>query len=551
MSQLKTKFDTASLKAKLSNLLEKIDRNNTSKMIVERHYASLSSLEIAEGTTTAKDAYAELLGKGVEQNKARHLVTASTLSEAKTQVADSFLLGRIQILESSMKDLKAYNWMPVVKAYIEEGQTFIKENQTLILIESVIRDLELDRRSSYYTKAINTLRECSKSENPEFAITESLSSEVWIPLVKRLYEYCNSIKGSITGSNPNFKVSKIYSPVEAVDESAFLFHSSGKNIVFDGSNLLEYTEQPSEDFITLVQLSEIVKISDNEIRLYPNSKSILSINFKNETPEIRFNDTIVESNNVESMLLSGGHIKISETGKIAQIHRAINEGSKIKEVDFGYKVTSSIYEGLSATIFNIEDRIFIQRINKAMNENSIVEADSAIEAVKIVKDFMNYDITESINQMVKNEQIQESHRQSEITKLESRVKFLIEKIAEIDAATKVLGESDHIKEAKNLLTSELKEQNNYLNKLKGISEDFQAGFIPQIGTSAPVGTMAISSVEDLVPGKEYTIDNVGGFIHPGVSDGNYIFSNNETSIQPIHMNETEILAAIADGRIKI
>jgi len=551
MSQLKTKFDTASLKAKLSNLLEKIDRNNTSKMIVERHYASLSSLEIAEGTTTAKDAYAELLGKGVEQNKARHLVTASTLSEAKTQVADSFLLGRIQILESSMKDLKAYNWMPVVKAYIEEGQTFIKENQTLILIESVIRDLELDRRSSYYTKAINTLRECSKSENPEFAITESLSSEVWIPLVKRLYEYCNSIKGSIIGSNPNFKVSKIYSPVEAVDESAFLFHSSGKNIVFDGSNLLEYTKQPSEDFITLVQLSETVKISDNEIRLYPNSKSILSINFKNETPEIRFNDTIVESNNVESMLLSGGHIKISETGKIAQIHRAINEGSKIKEVDFGYKVTSSIYEGLSATIFNIEDRIFIQRINKAMNENSIVEADSAIEAVKIVKDFMNYDITESINQMVKNEQIQESHRQSEITKLESRVKFLIEKIAEIDAATKVLGESDHIKEAKNLLTSELKEQNSYLNKLKGISEDFQAGFIPQIGISAPVGTTHISSVEDLVPGKEYTIDNVGGFIHLGVSGGNYIFSNNETSIQPIHMNETEILAAIADGRIKI
>ena len=550
MSQLKTKFDTASLKAKLSNLLEKIDRNNTSKMIVERHYASLSSLEIAEGTTTAKDAYAELLGKGVEQNKARHLVTASTLSEAKTQVADSFLLGRIQILESSMKDLKAYNWMPAIKTYIEEGQAFIKENQTLILIESVIRDLELDRRSSYYTKAINTLRECSKSENPEFAITESLSSEVWIPLVKRLYEYCNSIKGSIIGTNPNFRVSKIYSPIETIDESAFLFHSSGKNIVFDGSNLLEYTEQPSEEFTTLVQLSESVKISDNEIRLYPSSKSILSINFKNETPEIRFNDTIVESNNIESMLLSGGHVKMSETGKIAQIHRAINEGFKIKDIDFGYKVTSSVYEGLSSSIFNISDRIFIQRINKAMNENSIVEADSAIEAVKIVKDFMNYDITESINKMVKTEQIQESHRQSEITKLESRVKFLIEKIAEIDAATKTLGDSEYIKEAKDLLTSELKEQNNQLSKLKGISEDYQDSFIPQVGTGAAVGTNPIS-FEDLVPGKEYTIDNIGGFIYTGVSDGNYIFSNNETSVQPIHMKETEIQSAIADGRITI
>ena len=163
---------------------------------------------------------------------------------------------------------------------------------------------------------------------------------------------------------------------------------------------------------------------------------------------------------------------------------------------------------------------------------------------------MNYDITESINQMVKTEQIQESHRQSEITKLESRVKFLIEKIAEIDAATKTLGDSEYIKEAKDLLTSELKEQNNQLSKLKGISEDYQDSFIPQVGTGAAVGTNPIS-FEDLVPGKEYTIDNIGGFIYTGVSDGNYIFSNNETSVQPIHMKETEIQSAIADGRITI
>ena len=103
MSQLKSKFDSASLKVKFSELLESIDRNNTSKMIVERYYGKLASLEIAEGTITAKDAYTELLGKGVEQNQARHLATASTLSEAKTTIADSYLLGRVAILESAIK----------------------------------------------------------------------------------------------------------------------------------------------------------------------------------------------------------------------------------------------------------------------------------------------------------------------------------------------------------------------------------------------------------------------------------------------------------------
>jgi hypothetical protein len=91
MSKLKSKFNSISLKERFSELLESIDRNNTSKMIVERCYGNLASLEIAEGNISAKDAYTELLGKGVEQNQARHIATASVLSEAKTSIADSYL----------------------------------------------------------------------------------------------------------------------------------------------------------------------------------------------------------------------------------------------------------------------------------------------------------------------------------------------------------------------------------------------------------------------------------------------------------------------------
>ena len=36
--------------------------------------------------------------------------------------------------------------------------------------------------------AINKLRECSNAENPVFAISEDLTSEKWIPLVKQLVE---------------------------------------------------------------------------------------------------------------------------------------------------------------------------------------------------------------------------------------------------------------------------------------------------------------------------------------------------------------------------
>jgi hypothetical protein len=552
MSQLKSKFDSASLKVKFSELLESIDRNNTSKMIVERYYGKLASLEIAEGTITAKDAYTELLGKGVEQNQARHLATASTLSEAKTTIADSYLLGRVAILESAIKELKAYSWMPQVKTFITEGEDFIKSNQTYILIESVIRDLEVDRNKSYYTKAITALREASNSENPVFAVVDTMESEVWIPLVKRLYEYCNTQKGAINGQNPNFKVSKIYSPVEAIDENTFTFASSGKFLVVseDGA-ITESTNPASDDFTSLVRLAESAKFANNTMRVYPNPNSVLDIAFGEET-KVSLNGKLVESSNITSQLMASGIVRMNEQEKLAMIGRAINEGSKIKEIDFGYKVTSSIFEGLSATIFNTNDRIFIQKVNKGMQENSIVEAANATEAVDIVKTFMNYDISESLNHLLENEKAEVERKTAELNKVESRVKFIIEKLADIEAAEKTLGKSEFIDQAKSLLESQLKEQNDELSKLKGeIVEAAADTFDPATAELPTSGDTKLTSCKDLVAGQEYTVKGTTGYVFQGEADGSYMFNQKdlETSAQPIHIKESEVEELISAGEI--
>jgi len=518
-------------------------------MIVERHYGNLASLEIAEGTSSPKDVYAELLGKGVQQNQARHIATASTLSEAKTTVADSYLLGRISILENAMKELKAYDWMPKVKTFIIEGQNFINANQTYILIESVIRDLELDRNKNYYTKAINALREASNNENPAFAVVETLESEMWIPLVKRLYEYCNKIKGEVNGTNPNFRVSKIYSPIEPVNES-FLFYANGKFLEIKNDTIFESEVTPSEDFKSLIKLTESSNITNNHIRLYPNTNSVIDVKFGEKT-EVSLNGGVVESATLTSRLLSAGFVKMAETDKIGMIERAINEGSKIKEIDFGYRVTSSIFEGLSVSVFNVNDRIFIQKINKGMKENSIVEAASAIDAVKIVKDFMNYDISESLTHLVENEKAEISRKNAEIAKIESRVKFIIEKLADIEAAEKTLGKSEHIDQAKSLLESELKTQNDTLSKLKGaVVEAFKEPFKPNPNETSTPGTSPVTSKDGLVAGKEYTIEGKGGYIFQGCADGEYIFNQkDETSPTPVHMKESEVETAIAANKI--
>ena len=472
MSQFKKSLDSSVLKEKLSNLLENVDRNNTSKMIIERHFANLTSLEISEGKVTAKDAYDELRGIGVEQNKARTLATTSVINENKTTVSDPYLLRRIAILESTIKDLKVYDWMKPIGTFIAETKEFLKRNELAILMERVTYDLEMDKNSGYYKKAITLLGEAAESENPVFFITENMENEKWIPLVKRLVEHCESVKGSVNGHNPNFKVNRVYSPIEFVKENeTYAFYSNGKVFETNGSTITESTTPVTESFKKLVRITESAKFANKMLRLYPNPNSVIDIDFTNESTSVLINNKLVETTSVESHLVAGGYLKYGEIEKAAQISHAIAEGRNIKELDFAYKITSNLFEGVSVNIFNINENVYIQKINPSMKENSFILAESAEEAVRIVKDFMNYDISGSLNHLIENETAEKDLRAKEIAKIEGRIKFLTESIDNLNRVAKLNGveNTTKIKAAKELLESQIGEQNVILSKLSNLS----------------------------------------------------------------------------------
>jgi hypothetical protein len=610
MSQFKKSLDSTILKEKFSTLLERLDRNNTSKMIVERYFANVTSLEIAEGKLTANDAYAELKGIGVEQNKARHLVTASTINERKSTVADQYFLQRVHILESSIKDLKAYDWMKPVSEFIKESQDFLKRNELAILVERVMFDLEMDRNANYYKKAINKLSEASNSDNLTFAITETLSNECWIPLVKRLVEHCEKIKGSINGHNPNFKVNRVYSPVEFIEESEkYVFHSLNKVLETDGKTLVESKSKTSDSFNKLIAIAESAKFENKMMRIYPNPNSIIDIDFKGESPKVLINNKLVESTNVESHLIAGGYLKYSEIGKAAQISHAISEGRNIKEIDFGYRVTSSIFEGLSATIFNLGENIYIQKVNRGMKENSFILAESAEDAVRIVKEFMNYDISGSLTHLLEGEKAESEMRAKEISKIESRIKFLIESRENLERVAKLNGveNSTKIKAAKDLLESQIEEQNEELAKFvksslnendmtkfydgfkvhdfkngkfyqfkykKGVRNNVLeddvitklakqiglpkanfsvAGFVKkgqwkgnegdEVSLDRNVNENSVINEDHCQPGKEYKIKGESGWVYQGVTNGVHIFNNDKGGKEPITYDENQWIEA--------
>lgn len=71
------------------------------------------------------------------------------------------------------------------------------------------------------------------------------------------------------------------------------------------------------------------------------------------------------------------------------------------------------------------------------------------------------------------------------------------------------------------------------------------GFTP---SQAPdVTGKAIETIEEILPGKEYKIEDKE-FIYQGVTDGQYIF-NGEEEADVINVNAEELQALIAAGKV--
>lgn len=471
MQKLKNNFAEFDLKSRLANLLPIVE-NNSSKIILERVYNNLNQEDVIVGNM-------------------------KVVTERQENV---MLVNRLQVLESLLKELKVYDWHKEINSFVSESSKFLADNQMLIILESMIFDLNSDKNSNYYGNAIKKIQECSDSEKPVESILETLETEKWIPLVKRLYEYAETLKGSYNGKNPNFEVSSVHSPVELIGES-ILLHSNGLNLLVntDEGTIEQYNESLSNSFQSLAQITENAKFDNDKMRVYPNKQHTLDIRFLNEGTKVELDGKEIAAKDLDTYLVTKGIVSFNESAKLGSLQRAINEGHNIKNIDIAYKVKSRLYEGLSATVFNLNDNLFVQLTNHGMKENRIVEAQSAQDAINLVKEHMNFDITESVKYLIDEEHRIEAETQKLVSEIDEKINFLKESIEKINQFEKENGESVSITEAKSTLEEELKKQEDLKKKtlIEKTDEDFIKGELSKSIKLAGLGGTNIIKVNAL------------------------------------------------------
>jgi hypothetical protein len=318
----------------------------------------------------------------------------------------------------------------VLEGLIEELKGFVWESSVSPVLENLCNIFEKRRREIEVSKTYESIKNTSgrdlfsdaTTQMKNWLLSENKSTETLIHGLKRfgfnpqvrslvsflsLYENQNSKKFHVGYDNDVCEVTSVYSPIQVL-ENGTLFFASGKYFLVneEKSSLTEVNPtEVSRDFInkSSVVFDRDIKITNNKVSLNVSNNKIEFV-YENEGKKVYFNGKKIKENELPVLLsVTTNTLLESSSSKISKALFVSEVSQEIADVDFAKNIKSKIYEGVEANVFKLGKKIYVQTVNPFMNLNKVYEA-NATQAINIIKDFIKYDISESLTEFLEGEQ---------------------------------------------------------------------------------------------------------------------------------------------------
>jgi hypothetical protein len=378
------------------------------------------------------------------------------------------------VIDNFIAELESFKWdvtvLPLIEGLKEKSSKFSRE----IEVSKVLESIKQSGNNSFYSELSESLNNWLISEGKSSGLlSKEITKWSFNPVVRNLINYlnvnesANSRKLEIpVNAQGESKVGRIYSPILIEgDKTIFaignsLFEAQGE--FFRKLSTKEIGSVPS-DYIGLVNASvrSYVRINENGI-LIQLGKKYVSLVEENESVSVYLGKSKLNFRSVGELgkvlgLESASHFAVNESQVVNDILNLYVNFSNIVELDFAKNITSNIYEGVAINLIKWNNEIYLQRINEGMRENSIYKVNGS-QAVKMVKDYLRYDISEGLTEFLDGEQKLKSIMINDRTKvLEniSRVEEQINKVESLMENNPLYAASKEMKSAHSLLNNEL------------------------------------------------------------------------------------------------
>lgn len=365
------------------------------------------------------------------------------------------------LIEGFINDLRSFNWENSVPAVLENVNNIFENRRREVEVVKTYETIKNAPGKDLFTDATDQMKTWLVSEKKSSdSLVHGLKRFGFNPLVRNLvsflslYENKNSNKFNLGLDNTVCEVTNIYSPI-MVTESGSIFFSSGKFLkINDSDNSITEcsSEEISEEFKNKsgILTDRDVIIEGNRIALNLGNNKV-EIVFENEEKKILFNGkAIKEADLPAAVSVTTNSLLENSNYKSAKASFIAKTADEIVDIDFGKKIKSKVYEGVEANIFKYADKIYVQTVNPAMRLNSIYEA-NATQAINIVKDFIKYDISESLTEFLQGEEAFLSVMKNDKNEIVKNIGILESELAKIH---KVKAENPLIANSSELLSLE-------------------------------------------------------------------------------------------------
>jgi hypothetical protein len=198
-----------------------------------------------------------------------------------------------------------------------------------------------------------------------------------------------------------------------------------------------------------------VEVSEGKIKIYSRDKKVEIIE-EDEVLSITINGKTVSINEFNNIYLKAGIFNMQEKEVINAVHQLVEKWNLIFELDFAKSIQPTGMPNRRVDIFNLGEKIHVNKVDYLMKENLFHEDCNAVQAKNLVLEFAHYDITNAFSSML-------NEKEAELRKLDDSKKKVLETITYLEERKNLLSsvddedvlESDEYKEVLSLIESEL------------------------------------------------------------------------------------------------
>jgi len=354
-------------------------------------------------------------------------------------------------LHNSLSSAEWLNPVKELRSYI--ANTYDNGKWSYKVAEAVERNSS--QRGKLYEGLIDSLTELLyESEDTIKSKLDAVASKhPWSNDCKSILNEMAEAEHKATANNSG-KIVSVLSPV-LENENGLTFHLHGKNYSFNGKEITEAKVEDSRFFDVLEGLKLFKHTGDSLVTFSENGKT-LEFNLAEGTLKLGdvdlTNSSVIE---LKESLMATNFFGYRDQWKVDQVCKFFESVDMLAEMDNFTNIQSTEFLNLYLTMIAVEEGIWVNKVNGGMQLNEMKFIPTATEAVEVIKEFINYDASSILSEKLISEGNEKAAAEKKRSEINDKISFLEEKKAKVAEATKKVGETEELKEAMDLLDSEI------------------------------------------------------------------------------------------------